>query len=92
MASQGALLIRRMADGDRDACAAFYDAYAPLAWGLLRRMFAGAEVEGLLSRAVLDSSADVRTEASLALKAAGYPLLDEDAGPLTWDVWRSRGR
>ena len=26
----------------------------------------------------------------LALKAAGYPLTDAEAGPLTWDVWRAR--
>ena len=26
----------------------------------------------------------------LALKAAGCPILDDDAGPLVWDVWRTR--
>jgi uncharacterized damage-inducible protein DinB len=26
----------------------------------------------------------------LALKAIGRPLSDDDAGPLTWDVWRTR--
>ena len=26
----------------------------------------------------------------LALKAAGCPITDVDAGPLTWDVWRAR--
>jgi uncharacterized damage-inducible protein DinB len=26
----------------------------------------------------------------LALKAAGRPIADDDAGPLTWDVWRAR--
>jgi len=26
----------------------------------------------------------------LALKAAGCPIADADAGPLTWDVWRAR--
>ncbi len=26
----------------------------------------------------------------LALKAAGCPMPDEDAGPLIWDVWRAR--
>ena len=26
----------------------------------------------------------------LALKAAGRPIADDEAGPLTWDVWRSR--
>ena len=29
----------------------------------------------------------------LALKLAGHPIRDDEAGPLTWDVWRSkRGR
>ena len=46
---------------------------------VLRRMFKGAEVEGLLSRAVLDSSAEVRTEAALALRVAGNPLVIEPA-------------
>lgn len=27
----------------------------------------------------------------LALKAAGTPMSDDLAGPLTWDVWRGRG-
>lgn len=26
----------------------------------------------------------------LALKAAGQPISDEEAGPLTWDVWRGK--
>jgi uncharacterized damage-inducible protein DinB len=26
----------------------------------------------------------------LALKAAGCPIADADAGPLTWDIWRAR--
>jgi uncharacterized damage-inducible protein DinB len=28
----------------------------------------------------------------LALKLAGHPISDEEAGPTTWDVWRSRKR
>ncbi len=28
----------------------------------------------------------------LALKVAGYPISDEEAGPLTWDVWRHKKR
>lgn len=28
----------------------------------------------------------------LALKLAGHPISDEDAGPFTWDVWRRRGK
>src|SRR5947207_14251187 len=38
MVSPGTELIRRMATGDRDALAPFYNLYAPLAFGLLRRM------------------------------------------------------
>jgi RNA polymerase sigma-70 factor, ECF subfamily len=38
MAAPGTDVIRRMAGGDREAFAAFYDAYAPLAFGLLRRI------------------------------------------------------
>ncbi len=26
----------------------------------------------------------------LALKVAGHPISDDEAGPLTWDVWRGR--
>ena len=42
---------------------------------VLRRMFPGVEAEGLLSRAVLDSSAEVRSSAALALRAADNPLM-----------------
>jgi uncharacterized damage-inducible protein DinB len=28
----------------------------------------------------------------LALKLSGHPIGDEEAGPLTWDVWRGRKR
>jgi hypothetical protein len=28
----------------------------------------------------------------LALKATGRPIGNDDAGPLTWDVWRARKR
>jgi RNA polymerase sigma-70 factor, ECF subfamily len=38
MTSAGSDLIRRMAAGDRDALSGFYDVYAPLAFGVLRRM------------------------------------------------------
>jgi RNA polymerase sigma-70 factor (ECF subfamily) len=43
MATAGTELIRRMAGGDAAAFAAFYDAYAPLAFGLLRRMLGPEE-------------------------------------------------
>ena len=48
MASAGIDLIRRMADGDRDAVARFYDAYAPLAFGVLRRMLPPEEAAEVL--------------------------------------------
>ena len=28
----------------------------------------------------------------LALKLAGHPISDEEAGPFTWDVWRAKRR
>jgi hypothetical protein len=40
-----------------------------LATLVLRRLFPGSEAEGLVSRAVLDSSVEVRTSAALSLKA-----------------------
>ncbi|MSR64143.1 MAG: hypothetical protein EXS08_17125 [Planctomycetes bacterium] len=47
-------------------------AFATLA---LRRLFAGSEAQGLLSRAILDSSREVRTGAALALKAFDDPAV-----------------
>jgi RNA polymerase sigma-70 factor (ECF subfamily) len=43
MSAEGAELVWRMAGGDRAAFAAFYDAYAPLAFGLLRRVLQDAD-------------------------------------------------
>ena len=48
MASAQTDLIRRMAEGDRTAFAAFYDAYSPLAFGLLKRMLAPDEAVEVL--------------------------------------------
>lgn len=42
---------------------------------VLRRLFKGSEAEGLLSRAVLDSSSEVRTSAALALRAFEDPAV-----------------
>ena len=42
MSNDGTELLRRMAGGDRDAFATFYDAYAPLAFGLIRRILRNA--------------------------------------------------
>ena len=46
MVRPGVEHIRRMAAGDSEALAAFYDAYAPLAFGLLRRMLRDVEEAG----------------------------------------------
>ena len=49
MPSDGLELIRRIAGGDRDAFSAFYDAWAPLAFGVLRRILpSDAEAEEVL--------------------------------------------
>ncbi len=49
MPPDGVELLRRMAGGDRDAFSAFYDAYAPLAFGLIRRILrSDAEAEEVL--------------------------------------------
>src|SRR5437660_5054967 len=49
MPSDGLELIRRIAGGDRDAFSAFYDASAPLAFGLIRRILrSDAEAEEVL--------------------------------------------
>jgi RNA polymerase sigma-70 factor, ECF subfamily len=48
MASASIDLIRRMAGRDRDALAAFYDTYSPLAFGVLRRMLPPEEAAEVL--------------------------------------------
>ena len=49
MPSDGLELIRRIAGGDRDAFSAFYDAWAPLAFGVLRRILrSDVEAEEIL--------------------------------------------
>ena len=77
----GSELIRRMAAGDRAAFTAFYDAYAPLAFGLLRRMLRDP-----------DEAAEVLQEVFWELwRAAG----EYDAGrgsPEAWVTIRTRSR
>ena len=80
MASAGTELIRRVADGDRDAFARFYDAYAPLAYGVLRRILVPEEAAEVLQ--------DVFWE---LWRAAGE--FDERRGtPEAWVVVRARSR
>jgi RNA polymerase sigma-70 factor (ECF subfamily) len=81
MPAQRAELIRRMAGGDRDAFAAFYDVYAPLAFGVIRRIVrSAAEAEEVLQ--------DVFWE--IWSSAAEY---DPARGsPEAWVVMRARSR
>jgi RNA polymerase sigma-70 factor (ECF subfamily) len=80
MASAGTNLIRRMSGGDRDALAAFYDAYAPLAFGVLRRMLSPEDASEALQ--------DVFWE--LWRRAAEY---DPGRGtPEAWVTIRARSR
>src|SRR6266850_3347913 len=81
MAAPGPDLVRRMAAGDREAFAAFYDAYAPLAFGLIRRVVGDA-----------DEAADVLQEVFLELWRAA-PSYDPRRGtPEAWVTVRARSR
>ena len=80
MAAEGVTLIRRMAAGDREAFAAFYDAYAPLAFGIVRRMLTDG-----------DEAADVLQEVFVAAHTA--MLADEraiTARPWLYRIARNR--
>ncbi len=81
MPADGAELIRRMASGDRDAFAAFYDAYASLAFGLIRRIVrSAAEAEEVLQEVFWE----------IWSSAAAY---DPARGsPEAWVVMRARSR
>jgi RNA polymerase sigma-70 factor (ECF subfamily) len=81
MRTEGADLIRRMAGGDRDAFAAFYDAYAPLAFGMLRRILQDGE-----------EAAEVLQELFWELWRAA-PDYDPGRGtPEAWVAVRARSR
>ena len=81
MSTDGVELIRRMAGGDRDAFAAFYDAYAPLAFGLIRRILRNAaEAEEVLQEVFWE----------IWRSAADY---DQKRGsPEAWVVMRAKSR
>jgi RNA polymerase sigma-70 factor (ECF subfamily) len=81
MAGEGAELIRRMAGGDRDAFAAFYDGYASLAFGVIRRIVKDATTAE-------DVLQDVFWE--LWQAAADYDPLR--GSPEAWVVTRARSR
>lgn len=81
MPLEGVALIRRMAAGDHDAFGAFYDAFSPLAFGLIRRILPeAAEAEEVLQ--------DVFWE---LWRVAGQ--YDATRGsPAAWVVTRARSR
>ena len=81
MARDGADLIRRMADGDRTAFAAFYDAYAALAFGLLRRILHDP-----------DEAADVLQELFWELWRAAGDYDPRRGSPEAWVTVRARSR
>lgn len=81
MPVDGPELIRRMAGGDRRAFGEFYDTYAPLALGILRRILrSGAEAEEVLQ--------DVFWE--IWQSAADYD--PRRGSPEAWVVVRARSR
>src|SRR5262245_28883977 len=80
MAWAGEELIRRMADGDADACGRFYDRYAPLVYPVILRVVGDADV-----------AADVLREVFWeAWEAAG--AYDDTCSPDAWIVSRARAR
>ena len=81
MGIQGSDLIRRMAGGDRDAFAAFYDAYAPLGFGLLRRMLRDPE-----------EAAEVLQEVFWELWRAAGDYDPQRGSPEAWVTVRVRSR
>ena len=81
MASPGTDLVRRMAGGDREAFAAFYDAYSPLAFGLIRRVVGDA-----------DEAADVLQEVFLELWRSAASYDPRRGTPEAWVTVRARSR
>jgi RNA polymerase sigma-70 factor (ECF subfamily) len=74
-------LIRRIAGGDRQAFGVFYDAYAPLAFGLIRRILRSpAEAEEVLQ------------EVFLELWRAAHTFDPARGTPEAWVVMRARSR
>jgi RNA polymerase sigma-70 factor (ECF subfamily) len=81
MSTEGIDLIRRMAGGDRDALARFYDAFAPLAFGLIRRLVGDP-----------DEAADVVQDVFWELWRSA-PEYDPARGtPEAWVTVRARSR
>jgi RNA polymerase sigma-70 factor, ECF subfamily len=81
MAGEGAELIRRLAGGDRDAFAAFYDGYAPLAFGVIRRIVKDAS-----------TAEDVLQDVFWELWQAAADYDPARGTPEAWVVTRARSR
>ena len=81
MATEGAELIRLMALGDREAFAAFYDAYSALAFGLIRRIVVDA-----------DEAADVLQEVFWELWRRARQFDPGRGSPEAWVSVRARSR
>ena len=79
--TEGTVLIRRMADGDREAFAAFYDRYSSLAFTMIRRILPQpAEAEAVLQEVFWQSW----TEADRYDRRRGTPE--------AWVLMRARSR
>jgi RNA polymerase sigma-70 factor (ECF subfamily) len=74
-------LLRRIAGGDRDAFGLFYDAYAPLAFGLIRRIVGNAA-----------EAEEVLQEVFLELWGAAHSFDPSRGTPEAWVVTRARSR
>jgi len=81
MAQDGVELIRRMARGDQDAFAAFYDAYAALAFGFIRRIVVDP-----------DEAADVLQEVFWELWRSARSYDPARGSPEAWVTVRARSR
>jgi RNA polymerase sigma-70 factor (ECF subfamily) len=78
---EGADLIQRMAGGDREAFGAFYDAFAPLACGLIRRILPEAA-----------EADEVLQEVFWELWRAARQYDPARGTPAAWVVTRARSR
>ena len=81
MPTEGRQLIRRMAGGDRAAFAEFYDGYAPLAFGVLRRILRD-----------IAAAEDVLQELFWELWQAAATYDPERGSPEAWVVMRAKSR
>jgi RNA polymerase sigma-70 factor (ECF subfamily) len=81
MAREGTELIQRMAGGDRDAFGAFYDRYASLAFGVVRRIVRDA-----------GAAEDVLQEVFWELWQAASEYDPGRGTPEAWVIMRARSR